>query len=105
MTAFPVVRLEQVSVRYQVGSESVLGLDGATIDIAPGSSMSVVGRSGSGKSTLVSVMSLLRRPTSGKVLVDGHDVMAMSDAHLAGLRERCSRVTISTMPSPPWTTS
>lgn len=88
MTAFPVVRLEQVSVRYQVGSESVLGLDGATIDIAPGSSMSVVGRSGSGKSTLVSVMSLLRRPTSGKVLVDGHDVMAMSDAHLARLRAR-----------------
>lgn len=81
-----IVTLEGVSVRFEVGGGSVLALSGVDLDVPPGSSMSVVGRSGSGKSTLVSVLSLLRRPSSGRLLVGGQDAGSLTDAQLSVLR-------------------
>lgn len=81
-----IITLQGVSVRFEVGGGSVLALSGVDLDVPPGSSMSVVGRSGSGKSTLVSVLSLLRRPSSGRLLVGGQDAGSLTDAQLSVLR-------------------
>jgi len=50
--------------------------------------MAVVGPSGSGKSTLLHIMGTLERPSSGRLEVAGHDVGALGDRELAGLRAR-----------------
>jgi len=42
-----------------------------------GSTTALVGSSGSGKSTLISLVMTFNRPTSGRVLVDGHDLTAV----------------------------
>ena len=55
---------------------------------AQGELLAVVGPSGSGKSTLLHIMGTLERPTSGGVAVAGHDVAALGDRALAGLRAR-----------------
>lgn len=81
----PVVELNGVGVRYE-GEPPVDALSGATLAIRPGSVTAVVGRSGSGKSTLVSVMALLRTPTSGTLTFHGQSVTAMSDSDRARLR-------------------
>jgi ABC-type multidrug transport system ATPase subunit len=49
-------------------------LDDATLDIAPGSLVAIVGASGAGKSTLLDVLAGVRRPSTGGVHYDGADV-------------------------------
>lgn len=86
MSHEPVVSLAGVNVTYDVAGQAVRALDDVSLDITAGTSTAVVGRSGSGKSTLISILSLLRRPTSGTVLVRGQDLSSLSDGQLSGLR-------------------
>jgi oligopeptide transport system ATP-binding protein len=55
---------------------TVTALDGVDLDIAPGSTMGLIGRSGSGKSTLARCISGLDRPTEGRILFEGRAVAA-----------------------------
>jgi putative ABC transport system ATP-binding protein len=57
-----------------------------SVDIAPGSFVTVVGASGSGKSTLLHLMGALDRPTGGQVFIDGKDIGQMNDDALTLLR-------------------
>ncbi|HEV2776697.1 MAG TPA: ABC transporter ATP-binding protein [Solirubrobacteraceae bacterium] len=80
-----VLELEDVVKEYAGG---VRALDRVTLSVAPGELMAIVGPSGSGKSTLLHVMGTLDRPSSGRVAIAGHDVAALDDRALAGLRSR-----------------
>ena len=64
----------------------VLGLNNVNIDIPARRIQVIMGLSGSGKSTLIRHLNRLIEPTSGEVLVDGEDVLAMSDAELRDFR-------------------
>jgi putative ABC transport system ATP-binding protein len=63
-------------------------LSGVTLCVERGELVSIVGPSGSGKSTLLQIMGTLDRPTSGSVVIDGHDAASASEAELAALRAR-----------------
>ena len=66
----------------------VNALDGVDMEIKVGEFVAVVGTSGSGKSTLLHMLGGLDRPTDGKVIVDGHELLAMTDEQLAIFRRR-----------------
>jgi len=53
-------------------------LDGVTLSAAPGEMIGVIGPNGAGKTTLFNVVSGLRRPTEGRVLLGGTDVTTLS---------------------------
>lgn len=73
------VELSAVSVTYRQATGGLVhALDGVNLRCARGSSTAIVGRSGSGKSTLISVMALLRQPTSGQVRIGGEEPATMS---------------------------
>ncbi len=66
--------LDDVSYRYP-GSDR-LALKGISISFPPREMVGVVGPNGSGKSTLARLCNGLYLPTSGRVLVDGHDTVS-----------------------------
>jgi ATP-binding cassette, subfamily B, bacterial len=69
------IRLENVSFRY--GDLGPLVVKDVSVEIAAGQSVAIVGRSGCGKSTLASLLLALYRPTSGRILYDGRDLLGL----------------------------
>jgi putative ABC transport system ATP-binding protein len=64
---------------YEMGNIKVNALDGITLDIAKGEFLGIMGPSGSGKSTLLHLLGLLDRPTSGRIFIEGTDVLGLTD--------------------------
>jgi putative ABC transport system ATP-binding protein len=77
------IELTDVTKVYPGG---VHALAGVTLTIGAGELVAVVGPSGSGKSTMLHMLGTLDRPTSGRVVLDGHDVSQLSDRQLSALR-------------------
>jgi putative ABC transport system ATP-binding protein len=81
----PIAELLDVSRTYP-GSPPVRALRDVDLRIGRGELVGIVGPSGSGKSTLLHVLGTLDRADAGTVHLDGHDVAALSDRQLSGLR-------------------
>ena len=81
----PVVALDAVSRTYPGGVTAVREV---SLTIAPGELAAIVGPSGSGKSTMLNLIGTLDRPSSGRVTLEGHDVAALTDRQVSGLRAR-----------------
>lgn len=75
------MRLENVTFKYDPDSERNT-LQNISFDASVGQTVAIVGRSGSGKSTLVSLLQALYHPTSGRILIDGHDIRHISPQSL-----------------------
>ena len=63
-------------------------LKGISLEVQKGEIVSIVGKSGAGKTTLLQIVGTLLRPDSGKVLIGGVDVTALSDKELSRFRNR-----------------
>jgi putative ABC transport system ATP-binding protein len=82
----PMVAAEALVRDYPSGDAVVHALRGIDLSVAAGQLVAVKGRSGSGKTTLLNLLGGLDRPTSGRVLVDGDEVSAMSESRLVEFR-------------------
>jgi putative ABC transport system ATP-binding protein len=80
------IKLENVSRSYGTGAKAVAAVRDISLEIEAGSFVAVVGASGSGKSTLLNLMGALDQPTSGRVLLENHDLGSLSDAARTLLR-------------------
>ena len=67
---------------------SVIGVSDVSFDVKQGEIFCVMGLSGSGKSTLVRHINRLLEPTSGKILINGQDVMSLDRESLQELRNK-----------------
>ena len=83
-----IVQIEHVSKSFRLGEQMVLALDDVSLAIEPGVFLAIAGPSGSGKSTLLNIIGCIDTPTSGRVVVDGHDVSNRTPDELADLRAR-----------------
>lgn len=82
------IQVKDISKIYGMGESEVVALNHASMTIAAGDFISIIGPSGSGKSTLLHLISGLDRPSFGKVLYDDTDIHHGSDKTLSAFRRR-----------------
>jgi putative ABC transport system ATP-binding protein len=82
------IRLQQISRRYQMGTETVHALRGVSLDIERGEYVAIMGPSGSGKSTLMNLLGCLDTPSGGIYELNGSQVSEMNENQLAEIRNR-----------------
>jgi len=82
------IRLEKISRRYQMGSETIHALREVSLGIDRGEYVAIMGPSGSGKSTLMNLIGCLDTPTSGQYELNGVQVSQMDDNQLAEVRNK-----------------
>lgn len=83
-----ILKTENLAKSYRVGKIDVPALRGVTIGINEGEFVAIMGPSGCGKSTLLHLLGGLLSPTSGRIIIDGEDLSAVSDAVRTDIRRR-----------------
>jgi peptide/nickel transport system ATP-binding protein len=83
----PLLKVDNLVVEYSAGGKTVHAVSGVSLQVARGETLGLVGESGCGKSTLGRAVLQLRRPVSGQVLFDGHDLVAMKGDALRRMRQ------------------
>jgi putative ABC transport system ATP-binding protein len=73
---------------YPSGDTVIHALRNVSLAADPGELVAVRGRSGSGKTTFLNILGGLDHPTSGRVIIDGHEVSSMSEDDLVDVRRR-----------------
>ena len=87
----PVILMEHLTKIYPAQPNKP-ALDDVNIEIYPGEFVFLVGHSGSGKTTLLNTMLRNVKPTSGRVLVAGHDLMRIKNRKIPFLRRQIGAV-------------
>jgi putative ABC transport system ATP-binding protein len=82
------IHLQNISRRYQMGTETIHALRDVTLEIERGEYVAIMGPSGSGKSTLMNLLGCLDTPTSGEFTLNGSKVSEMDDNELAEIRNK-----------------
>jgi putative ABC transport system ATP-binding protein len=80
------IKTDNLVKKYKTGDTELVVLKDLELHVKKGDFISITGRSGSGKSTLLYQLGLLDRPFGGSILIDGVDILALSDAERTGFR-------------------
>ena len=86
------IKLENIDVTFTQGKKVVKAVRNVSVDVEPGDIYGIIGYSGAGKSTLVRTINLLQRPTSGKVEVNGIDLLKLKPNELRDARKKIGMI-------------
>ena len=86
------IELSHISKEFVSGKRTVHAVQDVSLTIDKGEIFGMIGFSGAGKSTLVRCINLLERPTSGKVIVDGQDMLSLSAKELRQARKKIGMI-------------
>ena len=77
---------------YAVPGGEVVALDGIDLSIERGTIYGIIGMSGAGKSTLIRCLNRLDTPTDGQILIDGQNILTMTEKQLMATRRKVSMI-------------
>jgi putative ABC transport system ATP-binding protein len=83
-----ILKADNLEKVYRVGKVDVPALRGVSLSIQEGELVAVMGPSGCGKSTMLHLLGGLLTPTKGRIVIDGEDLTAASDAKRTDIRRR-----------------
>mgnify|MGYP002545443760 FL=1 len=86
--AMAVLEVKELTKKYGEGESEVIALDHVSFSVERGEFVAIIGASGSGKSTLMNMIGGIDHPTSGSIIIDGHEIQAMSEDEIAIFRRR-----------------
>ena len=81
-----VLEVKQVNKEYGLKGFKTSVLKDINLNVEKGDFISIMGPSGAGKTTLLNLMSTLDKPTTGQIILDGHDLSKVSSKKLAMIR-------------------
>ncbi|MCA9926186.1 MAG: ABC transporter ATP-binding protein [Anaerolineales bacterium] len=82
----PIIVVDDIHKSYLMGKEAVPALRGVSFEIQAGEFVCLMGPSGSGKTTLLNIVGGLDEPSRGHIVVEGENLVALSENALAQLR-------------------
>jgi putative ABC transport system ATP-binding protein len=82
------VLIDNVRKVYRRDAQDIVVLNGLSLEVSEGEFVALMGPSGSGKTTLLNLIAGIDRPSSGRVVVAGTEVSALSEGDLAVWRSR-----------------
>ncbi|MFA5020229.1 MAG: ABC transporter ATP-binding protein [Candidatus Pacearchaeota archaeon] len=88
MTEKAIIKLENVHKEYEMGSSTVVAVNGINLEIKRGDFIAITGPSGSGKSTMMNLVGALDLATEGEIYLDGQDIEHLEESELAQIRGR-----------------
>ena len=80
------IEIQHLTKTFTTAGGVTEALKDVSLTIPDGEIYGIIGMSGAGKSTLVRSINMLERPTSGKIVIDGRDMAALSEAELRAAR-------------------
>jgi putative ABC transport system ATP-binding protein len=83
-----ILKAENLEKVYRVGKVDVPALRGVSLTVQEGEFVAVMGPSGCGKSTMLHLLGGLLTPSKGRIVIDGEDLTAASDARRTDIRRR-----------------
>ena len=83
-----ILQAENLEKTYRVGRVDVPALRNVSLEVQEGEFLAIMGPSGCGKSTMLHLLGGLLTPTKGRIVVDGEDLTAASDAKRTDIRRR-----------------
>jgi putative ABC transport system ATP-binding protein len=83
-----ILKADNLEKTYRVGKVDVHALRGVSLAVQEGDFIAIMGPSGCGKSTMLHLLGGLLTPTKGRIVVDGEDLTAASDAKRTDIRRR-----------------
>jgi putative ABC transport system ATP-binding protein len=82
------IEVKHITKTYGKKQNAFIALSDTSFTIPDGASVAILGKSGSGKSTLMHAMSGLDRPETGKVIIDGEDILKLKSKQIDEFRSR-----------------
>ena len=82
----PLIECRNLTKEYRKGQTVIRPLDDLDLQIEAGSFLALMGPSGSGKTTLLNLIAGIDQPTTGTLLIDGHDIGSLSRSKMAAWR-------------------
>jgi len=84
----PVISVVNLRKMYKLGDQDITALDGITFNVFPGEFVTIRGPSGCGKSTLLHMITLMDKPDSGTIEINGENVSGLNKKQQALIRAK-----------------
>ena len=82
------IEVKDLQISFGKGRKKFVAVDHVNFDIYKGETFSLVGESGSGKTTLLNILASLDRPTSGEVLLEGKNIVHLTEKEISAFRRK-----------------
>src|ERR1043166_2041738 len=83
-----ILSAENLEKVYRIGKVDVPALRGVSLEVQEGEFVAIMGPSGCGKSTMLHLLGGLLTPSNGRIVIDGEDITAASDAKRTAVRRK-----------------